>query len=671
MAISPTTPPTITSFSGPAPNRTDPATFSARTDARLGEWQPNVDETNAAIDWENSTAQEVYGNAVEGQVSAASASSSAAISAANANFKGLWVDQTGVANVPYSVSHSGVSWQLINNIADVTLSEPSVSGDWLEISLANPIVKTPVNVSPSTGDTVASLNPLLTGDAYANIYDKAHASSQFVVYAADGVTVLDDSGVLGAVESYAVVTTLSLSTSYKWSVTYTDIDGNASTSGKTPFDVPLLAIVTPVVTCTGTPSDVPETPTLASSAFESFPVGQVHLNTDWQVLDGATVVWESLADAVNLLSISVPAGVLLVSTDYTFQARHRSVAGDTSAYGVIDGATSAAFDIVPLMSVSHGSSPFVTIYNQDVDAFNKLTDPSNLPAGTGSGVAFSSDDVYMSVTSFTSPYITIYKRSGDTFTKLANPSVLPTGTGYGVAFSSDDVYMSVSHGSSPFVTIYKRSGDTFTKLPNPSSLPASTGSGVAFSSDGVYMSVAHFTSPYITIYKRSGDTFTKLANPSVLPTGIGLGVAFSSDNTYMSVAHDQSPNVTIYKRSGDTFTKLANPSVLPTNAGNSVAFSPDNTYMSVAHTASPFITTYKRSGDVFTKLTDPVVLPAGTGNSVAFSSDGAYMSVAHTLSPFITTYKRSGDTFTKLANPDTLPAGTGNSVAFSNTGYPQ
>lgn len=84
MATSPTTPPIITSFSGPAPSRTDPTTFSARTNARLGEWQSNVDETNAAITWENSTAQEVYDNAVEANASAVSASLSEASAATSA-----------------------------------------------------------------------------------------------------------------------------------------------------------------------------------------------------------------------------------------------------------------------------------------------------------------------------------------------------------------------------------------------------------------------------------------------------------------------------------------------------------------------------------------------------------------------------------------------------------
>ena len=89
----------------------------------------------------------------------------------------------------------------------------------------------------------------------------------------------------------------------------------------------------------------------------------------------------------------------------------------------------------------------------------------------------------------------------DVFTKLTNPSALPTGTGSGCSFSTDGVYLAIAHNISPFITIYKRSGDTFTKLTNPSTLPTGTGNGCSFSTDGVYLAISHATSPYITIYK--------------------------------------------------------------------------------------------------------------------------------------------------------------------------
>ena len=92
----------------------------------------------------------------------------------------------------------------------------------------------------------------------------------------------------------------------------------------------------------------------------------------------------------------------------------------------------------------------------------------------------SAQEFFLSVTHNTTPFITIYSQDADTFTKLSNPATLPASTGTDVAFSADGTYMAVAHSSTPFITIYKRSGDTFTKLSNPATLPAGLGRGVAF-----------------------------------------------------------------------------------------------------------------------------------------------------------------------------------------------
>lgn len=304
----------------------------------------------------------------------------------------------------------------------------------------------------------------------------------------------------------------------------------------------------------------------------------------------------------------------------------------------------------------------------DLDKRNKLTNPSTLPPSTGNGTGISADGNYFAVAHNSTPFVSIYKRNGDAFTKLANPSLLPPNTAYDVAFSPDGTHMVVGHGLSPYISIYKRDGDVFTKLSNPSVLPAGTMNGVAFSPDGNYMAVAHGGSPYVTVYKRDGDIFTKLLDPSTLPASTGNGVRFSSDGVYMLVVHNTTPFVTIYKRNGDVFTKLANPNVLPTGTANDVSISSDGVYMAVAHATSPFITTYRRDGDVFTKLPEPAWLPPSTAYSVAISSDGNYMAVGHALSPYIVLYRRDGDIFVKLPDPSVLPGGTPYGVKFSSDG---
>ena len=45
-------------------------------------------------------------------------------------FVGNWSGQTGPAAKPFSVVHNNRIWTLLNNIADVTASEPGVSADW-------------------------------------------------------------------------------------------------------------------------------------------------------------------------------------------------------------------------------------------------------------------------------------------------------------------------------------------------------------------------------------------------------------------------------------------------------------------------------------------------------------------------------------------------------------
>lgn len=113
------------------------------------------------------------------------------------------------------------------------------------------------------------------------------------------------------------------------------------------FTTPNIYVETPTLTVTGTPTDVPETPTLTTSAFSVYNGSDTHASTDWQVVrvSDSVVVWESLADAVNLLSITVPSGNLAVSTEYTFRARHNGTTYGSSGWVSVGGTTKSAFAI--------------------------------------------------------------------------------------------------------------------------------------------------------------------------------------------------------------------------------------------------------------------------------------------------------------------------------------
>jgi hypothetical protein len=656
----------------PIPSRSDdPQNFREQADNFVAVLPAFFAEVNAFAGKVNADAAFVAASRAGAASSETVANAQRTVAANSANFKGSWIGKTGAVAPPYAVLHNDRIWILINPISNIAASEPSQeNSDWAEFKIYNDIRK-PFPLAPLDGATGVLPTLTLEASEYApSVSIDARLYRRFELSLASDPTFT--SPIFTAevnADTVAVTPDLDLEASYVWRCKDVSARTESPWMDTQGFTVTGAFVVAPTVTVEGSPDDVPESPTLTTSAFVSIPAGDTHLSTDWQVLEGETIVFESLEDQANLLSIKVPTGNLETDTVYIFRARHRGVNFGVSAFTEITAKTVEVFDITPLLAVAHTNSPRITIYNQQIDTFTKLDNPSTLPAGDGRHVDFSNDDVYMAVGSQSSPFVNIYKRDFDVFTKLANPSDLPAGVGLGVAFSNNSIYLAVSHVTTPFVTIYKRDGDTFTKLTNPSDLPAGNGQSVAFSPDNTYLAVGHSTTPFVTIYKRDGDTFTKLANPSNLPEQAAAGIAFSDNNIYLAMSLVSSPFIAIYKRDGDTFTKLANPSDLPAGEGSGAAFSKNNTYLAISHATTPFVTIYKRDGDTFDKLTNPSDLPAGGGSSVNFSSNNTYLAVGHDKSPFVTIYKRDGDTFTKLANPFDLPAGIGTGVAFSKTGF--
>ena len=110
------------------------------------------------------------------------------------------------------------------------------------------------------------------------------------------------------------------------------------------FTTPDVYIQTPTLTVDGSPSDVGEMPTLTTDAFNVYNGSDTHASTDWQVLaSDDSVVWESLADTANLLSVKT--GALNTSTTYKFRARHNGATYGSSAWVEITATTKDTFSI--------------------------------------------------------------------------------------------------------------------------------------------------------------------------------------------------------------------------------------------------------------------------------------------------------------------------------------
>lgn len=151
-----------------APSRSDPpATFIPKADAFVAGMTTLGTELNTSIGEMNTDIAQVNADASNAASAATDAENSAAAAAAAANLLGNWSAQTGSQNKPASVVHNGSLWALLNNLADITASEPGVSADWHEIKVISATTETvTASGSVAIGDMVA-INTDGTGSAVA------------------------------------------------------------------------------------------------------------------------------------------------------------------------------------------------------------------------------------------------------------------------------------------------------------------------------------------------------------------------------------------------------------------------------------------------------------------------------------------------------------------------
>ena len=160
------TAPLIPTFAGTVPKRTQsPSEFADNADAWLSYQSPLAAKYNDLAVYSDNLAVTVDADATQAAQSSTSAQQSAAIASANANFKGLWDNLTGAANVPYSVLHEGSYWQLLTNLASVQSSEPSAGNtDW---ALLGSFEDDSTTVIPQTGGgalTALRINEIRDGN---------------------------------------------------------------------------------------------------------------------------------------------------------------------------------------------------------------------------------------------------------------------------------------------------------------------------------------------------------------------------------------------------------------------------------------------------------------------------------------------------------------------------
>ena len=118
------------------------------------------------------------------------------------------------------------------------------------------------------------------------------------------------------------------------------------------FTTPDIYVVLPTLDVAGAPSSVTLTPLLTGGAFDVYNGSDTHISTDWQVLNASdnSVVWESLNDTQNLLSITT--GTLPIDTDLVFRVRYKGAVYGSSAWAVVSAKTLNIYVQTPVLTVA-------------------------------------------------------------------------------------------------------------------------------------------------------------------------------------------------------------------------------------------------------------------------------------------------------------------------------
>jgi hypothetical protein len=326
------------------PSRSDPANFAERADDFLGALPTFGNEANALATAVNADAASALASKNAAQVSEnnAEASANAALAVAGAE---PWTsgETYQVGDAVFSLID--LQTYRANTITSGTV-DPSLSADWTVLAIAT--IRTPEITSPLDNAIDILPTPTIEGTAYAPLYSadaRDYRQLQIDTLAGNFDTPVVD--IQENADNIEVTTPLDIDTEFKARIRDVSVNGVESAfSPVIQFKTVNITINEPTLTVEGSPDEVPESPTLTTSAFATTPTGEdTHLNTDWQVLEGETVVFESLADTSNKLSIVVPSGILDVDTTYTFRARHRGAIFGVSSYATVVATTLAAFEL--------------------------------------------------------------------------------------------------------------------------------------------------------------------------------------------------------------------------------------------------------------------------------------------------------------------------------------
>ena len=266
-------------------------------------------------------------------------------------------------------------------------------------------------------------------------------------------------------DTVSVDSQLDPQTQFKWRCRDVTTNGlrSAWTTWTTFTTGNAIQVDTPTVTCTEGTTDVPETPTFTTSAFNITPdqgnTSSQHQSTTWRLLDvgdSNAQVWQSENDTTNKTSITLARGTMQAGKTYIMQAIYNSVSYGSSAAGSVQFTTTTEF--------THVATPTITIEGGIVNV-------GETPVFKGSAftIAPSGSDTHVSSTwvvtkkSDSSEVYRLDKNSTQKTTMTLPGSLLATSQTYTVSL----VYHSQNYGDSAAGTLEFTCADTFKGIKTP------------------------------------------------------------------------------------------------------------------------------------------------------------------------------------------------------------
>ncbi|MFJ3487116.1 hypothetical protein ACIPL1_27410 [Pseudomonas sp. NPDC090202] len=512
-------------------------------------------------------------------------------------------------------------------------------------------VSQPTITSPANNATGTSLTPTIIASAFApypaGADTQAIAEWQFATDAAFTNVVYSYSGASNLTQITVPADKLASNTKYYVRVRYkgTTLAAYSDWSATVNFTTTAQYVVTPsIVSPVNNATGIKESPLVTCSAFTTYPANiNAHVSTSWRIRLNGVVVYELLRSTSNLLSLTVPKGILQVSKTYTLEVAQHGGTMDSAFSAPCTFTTLAKFEYGVYVAAVGTAAPFVRLFGGDVDALKPLTDIDIQPANVNYCISFSPNGKYLAMTTNQSPYMSLYKRDGDALRKLPNPAVMPTGYCTRIVWTPDSKKVSFV-GNSYTNTIgcfYSISdADEFTVISG--NTPTREGVG-AFSPDGAFFIGCSQSSNNPVLYSYINGVFTDLglSYPTSWPIGGGI---FSPDGMYLvlwtaAVSSQNAREILIYKKSGSTYVKILE------NGDSSYviydcAFSQDGKWFASCDYSAPYIHVYSIVNDVFTQQTVPAPAGAGIAFTVDFSYDSKYMYLSS--GAILSVYKYNG-----------------------------